>query len=449
MLNISNNNKTNHPSLEKFKTIKNLNLNSNSTVLNRIIISVCILGVLILFLPWTQNISGSGSVTTLKPNQRPQSIQSVISGRIENWYVQEGDFVNAGDTILFISEIKEDYIDPNLVANTKKQVNAKKMSLESYGSKVTTLSSQIQSIEREKSLKLEQALNKIEQSLLKIKSDSMDLVAVKTQLKIANTQFNRSVVLNNEGLKPLTDVEEKRLKLQEVEAKIITQQNKFLTSKNEYINAKVETNRIGAEYAEKVSKAQSDQYTALSNQFDTEAQVNKLENQYVNYSIRNGMYYIKAPQSGYVNRVLQAGIGQTVKEGTPIVSIMPAQYDIAVETYVDPIDLPLINKGEKVRIWFDGWPTIVFSGWPDISYGTFGGKIVAIETFISTNGKYRVLIAPDKEEDPWPKKISVGSGAKTIALLDTVPIWFEVWRVLNGFPPNYYKTDPKIDKETK
>jgi multidrug resistance efflux pump len=53
----------------------------------------------------------------------------------------------------------------------------------------------------------------------------------------------------------------------------------------------------------------------LSNQFDTEAQVKKLENQYANYSIRNGMYYIKAPQSGYVNRVT-GGIGQTVKEGT-------------------------------------------------------------------------------------------------------------------------------------
>ena len=161
------------------------------------------------------------------------------------------------------------------------------------------------------------------------------------------------------------------------------------------------------------------------------------------------MYYIKAPQSGYVNRVLQAGIGQTVKEGTPIVSIMPAQYDVAVETYVDPIDLPLINKGEKVRVWFDGWPTIVFSGWPDVSYGTFGGKIVAIENFISDNGKYRILIAPDKSEAPWPKKISIGSGAETIALLDTVPIWFEVWRILNGFPPNYYKTDVKTAKEKK
>ncbi|WP_339657809.1 biotin/lipoyl-binding protein [Flavobacterium frigidarium] len=449
MLNISDNNKMGVSNWDKFQTIRNLNLKSNSRTLNKIIVFFFILGVLILFLPWTQNISGSGAVTTLKPNQRPQSIQSVISGRIENWYVQEGDFVNKGDTILFISEIKEDYMDPNLVENTQKQVQAKKMSLESYGSKVSTLSNQIQSIESERGLKFEQAQNKIKQSLLKIKSDSMDLVAVKTQLKIANTQFDRAMQLNKEGLKPLTDVEEKRLKLQEVEAKIITQENKFLSSKNEYINAKVETNRINAEYAEKMSKAQSDQYTALSNQFDTEAQVNKLENQYANYSIRNGMYYIKAPQSGYVNRVLQAGIGQTVKEGTPIVSIMPAVFDIAVETYIDPIDLPLVHRGEKIRVWFDGWPTIVFSGWPDVSYGTFGGKIVAIENFISDNGKYRMLIAPDKEAEPWPKEISIGSGAETIALLDTVPIWFEIWRILNGFPPNYYKSDVKTTKEKK
>jgi len=142
-------------------------------------------------------------------------------------------------------------------------------------------------------------------------------------------------------------VEEKRLKLQEVEAKIITQENKLLTTKNEFINAKVELGRINAEYGEKVSKAQSDQFTALSNQFDTEAQVNKLENQYANYSIRNGMYYIKAVQSGYINRAIQAGIGETIKEGTPIATIMPAKYDIAVETFVNPVDLPLIRKGEK------------------------------------------------------------------------------------------------------
>ena len=449
MLNISDKNRPQLQSLERYKTVKNLSNRPHYKILNRIIFSVSVLAVVFLFLPWTQNISGSGAVTTLKPNQRPQTIQTVISGKIEKWYVKEGDFVNKGDTILFISEIKEDYFDPNLVANTKNQVDAKKMSVQSYGSKVSTLSTQIQAIENEKNLKLQQAQNKIKQAVLKIKSDSMDLEAVKTQLKIANTQFNRSVQLNKEGLKPLTDVEEKRLKLQEVDAKIITQENKFLTSKNEYINAKVEINRIGAEYSEKNSKAKSDQFTALSNQYDTEAQVNKLENQYANYSIRNGMYYIKAPQSGYINRALQSGLGENIKEGTAIVSIMPSKYDVAVESYVDPIDLPLISRGEKVRVWFDGWPTIVFSGWPNMSYGTFGGEIVAIENFISTNGKYRILIAPDKKEAKWPKQISIGSGAQTLALLDNVPIWFEIWRTLNGFPPNYYKSNSESEKEKK
>ena len=74
-----------------------------------------------------------------------------------------------------------------------------------------------------------------------------------------------------------------------------------------------------------------------------------------------------------------------------------------------------------------------------MSYGTFGGKVVAIETFISENGKFRILIAPDKDEPAWPKQISMGSGAQTLALLDNVPIWFEIWRQLNGFPPNYYQ----------
>lgn len=448
MLNISEKNPITE-NINQFNTVKNLSNRPHYKILNKIILYVSLLGIVILFLPWTQNISGSGAVTTLKPDQRPQTIHSAIAGRIEKWYVKEGDYVKKGDTIIFISEVKEDYFDPNLVQNTKSQVDAKKMAAKSYGSKVNTLSEQINAIENEKVLKQQQAQNKIRQSVLKVKSDSMDLVAVKTQFKIATTQFNRSVTLNKEGLKPLTDVEEKRLKLQEVEAKIITQENKFLTSKNELINTKVEVNRINAEYSEKSSKAQSDQYTAMSSQYDTEAQVNKLQNQYVNYQIRNGMYYIKAPQDGYINRTLQSGIGETIKEGTQMVSIMPSKYDIAVETYVMPNDLPLIHKGEKVRIWFDGWPTVVFSGWPNMSYGTFGGKIVAIENYISPNGKFRVLIAPDKKEDSWPKQISMGSGAQTLALLDNVPIWYELWRTLNGFPPNYYQPKGEITKEKK
>ena len=442
MLNITENRVEKWIDMNQFKSAKIFEDNNGYRMVKKTIWILGLLLLVFLFLPWTQNVSGAGSVTTLKPNQRPQTVQSAIAGRIEKWYVNEGDYVKKGDTILFISEIKEDYLDPNLVENTGKQVDAKVSSASSYASKVKALENQIGAIDNERGLKFKQAQNKLIQAKLKVQSDSIDLEAVKTQLKIAKTQYNRSINLNKEGLKPLTDVEEKRVKLQDTEAKIITQENKYIAAQNEVLNAKMELNRILAEYSEKVAKAQSDKQSALSSQFDTEAQVNKLKNQYQNYQIRNGMYYIVAPQNGYVNRALQSGIGETIKEGTSIVSIMPANFDIAVETYISPVDFPLIHKGEKVRVWFDGWPSIVFSGWRGASFGTFGGVIVAKENFISENGKYRVLIAPDKNDKVWPKQLSIGAGTQTIALLNNVPIWFEIWRTLNGFPPNFYEPTP-------
>jgi adhesin transport system membrane fusion protein len=98
-----------------------------------------------------------------------------------------------------------------------------------------------------------------------------------------------------------------------------------------------------------------------------------------------------------------------------------------------------MHVGETVRVQFDGWPAIIFSGWPNASYGTYGAKVIAVETFITEGkGKYRVLLAPDEEDNTWPEALRPGSGARTIALLEDVPIWYELWRRLNGFPANYY-----------
>ncbi len=440
MLNISDNRIDKFVDMSKYTSAKIFADNKHYRVIRKVVWGVAMVILLVLFLPWTQNIKGSGYVTTLRPEQRPQTVHAIIGGRIEKWYVQEGDYVHKGDTIMFLSETKESYFDPDLIANTGDQVRAKEGAVESYTEKVGALTEQIKAIERERELKLKQAQNKLKQSKLKVISDSIDLEAVKIRLNIAETQYDRAFNLNKEGLKPMTYVEEKKVKLQEMQAKIITQENKYLTSQNELINAEMELTRLNAAYAEKLAKAQSDIQTALSTRFDTQSQVSKLRSQYAGYLIRNGMYYITAPQDGYVNRALQSGIGETIKEGTSVVSIMPASFDIAVETYIEPLDYPLVHKGGKVRIWFDGWPTIVFSGWPGVSYGTFGGVVVAKENFISANGKYRVLIAPDPEEKNWPAELSVGAGSQTLALLDDVPIWFEIWRTLNGFPPNFYTT---------
>ncbi|WP_248723948.1 HlyD family secretion protein [Seonamhaeicola sp. ML3] len=444
MLNISHNKLNKKVDLNQYKSSKNIMNKGYYKYFNRFLLTAAVILLIVLFLPWTQNITGQGLVTTLKPNQRPQTIQSQIPGRIEEWFVQEGAFVKKGDTILRISEVKSDYFDDKLVERTNQQIVAKSQSVEAYSGKVGALNRQISALKNEQRLKLEQTQNKLLQANLKVKSDSIDLEAAKTNLKIAETQFNRIQTLQNEGLKAVKDVEEKRLKLQETQAKFISQENKYLMSQNEVINAKIELSRIEATFGDKISKAQSDMFTAQSSQFDTEAQVTKLENTYTNYKRRNSLLYVTAPQSGYINRAITGGLGITFKEGQELVSIMPAQIDLAVETFVRPIDLPLIHKGEKVRIQFDGWPAIVFSGWPNVSYGTYGAEVVAIERYISANGKYRVLLAPDTNDHEWPEAIRVGSGARTIALLEDVPIWFELWRQINSFPPNYY--EPEINK---
>ena len=447
MLNISHNKLNDKVALDTFKSGKYIFNISYYKYFNRFLLAAAILLFIVLFLPWTQNITGKGLVTTLKPNQRPQTIQSQIPGRIEEWFVQEGDFVKEGDTILRISEVKSEYFDNQLVERTDKQIKAKSSSAIAYQEKVGALNRQISALKNEQQLKLEQNRNKLMQARLKVQSDSIDLEAAKTNISIAERQYDRVMTLQDEGLKAMKDVEEKRLKLQETQAKLISQENKYLSSKNEVINAQIELSRINQEYADKISKAQSDMYTAQSSQFDTEAQVTKLENEYTNYKIRNSLLYITAPQSGYIQKALRGGIGVTFKEGEELVGIMPSKYDLAVETYVRPIDLPLIHLNEKVRVQFDGWPAIVFSGWPNVSYGTYGAKVVAIENFISDNGKYRILLAPDETDHKWPEAIRIGSGAKTIALLEDVPIWFELWRQINSFPPNYY--NPEIGIQSK
>jgi multidrug efflux pump subunit AcrA (membrane-fusion protein) len=439
MLNISENKLHQKFDFTRFNAGRKVFHKRHYRYINRFLLSFFILVLIVLFLPWTQTISGRGFVTTLEPNQRPQTVQSQIPGRIEKWYVREGDFVAEGDTILFISEVKNEYFDPLLVERTQLQINAKSRSVQSYEEKVGALAAQIGALQREGELKLQQSQNKLLQAKLKVQSDSMDLEAAKTQITIAQRQFDRTSQLESEGLKAVTDVEEKRLKLQESQAKLIAQENKLLASRNEVINAEMEISRVQAEYTDKISKARSDRFTAQSDQFDSEAQVTKLENEFANYQRRSDLHYIRAPQSGFINKALQSGIGETFKEGDALVSIMPSRIDMAVESYVDPIDLPLARLGAKVRVQFDGWPAIVFSGWPNVSYGTYGGSIVALETYISENGKYRILIAPDPDDHPWPEILRAGSGAQTLALLDDVPIWFELWRQLNGFPPNYYQ----------
>jgi membrane fusion protein, adhesin transport system len=449
MLNITHNTISDKEEISSMNSFRILETRNVQRKLIKILYMMGAIGIIILFLPWTQNIRSHAKVTALKPNQRPQTIHSIIAGRIEKWYVQEGQYVKRGDTILFISETKEQYLDPNLVENTEQQLKMKESAVKSYMEKVRANDNQIDALIKTRVLKLEQARNKLLQANLKVKSDSIELHAAQLNNKVAKEQLQRMEELHREGLKSLTDLETRRLKYQETQAKLIGQENKLLTSKNEIINAVIELESINADYRDKIAKSESEKFATMSTMYDAEAGVSKLQNQAANYSIRSGMYYILAPQDGYITQAIQSGIGETIKEGAEIISIMPADFDLAVEMYVNPMDIPLLEKDQEVMIQFDGWPAVVFSGWPGISYGTYAGEIVAIDNFAGQDGKYRVLVANAKNKVKWPNEIRVGAGANTITLLKEVSVWYELWRQINGFPPDYYKHNAATSKKKK
>ena len=149
MLNISNNELYKTVDLTTYTSGKTIFTKEYYKVLNKFLLVFAIFVLIILFLPWTQNITGNGLVTTLTPEQRPQTIQSQIPGRIEEWYVREGDIVKKGDTILRISEIKSEYFDELLIERTNQQINAKSSSVNAYDFKVQALERQIEALVEE------------------------------------------------------------------------------------------------------------------------------------------------------------------------------------------------------------------------------------------------------------------------------------------------------------
>jgi multidrug efflux pump subunit AcrA (membrane-fusion protein) len=399
--------------------------------------------LIILFLPWTQNIRARGSVTTLRQEQRPQELNSIIPGKIVKWYVKEGDRVKAGDTILQISEVKDDYLDPNLVNRTNEQLGAKQMSIEYYKSKVNATQTQIGALGNNRLLKQTQLQNKIQQLKLKLQSDSVETIAANNDYKIAAQQYKRQQAMYDSGLVSLTQLEQRNQVFQNTLAKKISAENKIGSTRQDLLIAGIEMDAINQDYVEKVSKAQSDQFQSLSQIAGGEGDVAKLQNQYSNYNIRSGMYFITAPQAGQITKAKKSGIGEIIKDGEMLVEIVPDKIDYAVELFVKPMDLPLVSIKQKVRFLFDGFPAIVFSGWPNASHGTFSGEVVAVENSVSPNGKFRVLIKEDMEYTKrWPKELKIGAGTQGIALLKNVPVWYELWRNINGFPPDFYAPPP-------
>lgn len=333
---------------------------------------------------------------------------------------------------------------------TEEQVEAKKGVRDYYEAKVGTTKNQLQALNAARELKLNQLKIKISQLNNKLTGEEAELEAAKNELKLSEDQFTRQKKMYDEGLVSLTQFQQRSISYQNSVAKKTASENKVAQTRQEIVNTQIEQNSVIQDYTEKLSKIEGERFQSMGQIEGSDGDIAKLQNQVANYKARQGLYFIIASQDGQIVQLNKAGIGEVLKDGENIGTIVPTTVDYAVEIYIKPVDLPLVKEGQRVMCIFDGFPAIVFSGWPDSSYGTFAGKVIAVESNISPNGLFKALVIEDKHEKRWPPKIKMGTGVQGIAILNDVPIWYELWRNINGFPPDYYEvTNTKSAKDEK
>lgn len=143
---------------------------------------------------------------------------------------------------------------------------------------------------------------------------------------------------------------------------------------------------------------------------------------------------IKAHVSGIIFKRLTGQESVVVKAGDILVQIMPETLSRAVELWIDGNDIPFVRLHQKARLQFEGWPAIQFRGWPEIAVGTFRGEVSFIDPTDNGLGLFRAVIVPD---EPWPDVQYLRQGVRVHGWvqLGKVPLWYELWRQFNGFPP--------------
>jgi multidrug resistance efflux pump len=289
----------------------------NAVPLARGILVTVALFVLALFIiPWRQNVAGSGTVTSFSPNQRPQTVDALIEGRIQKWHVKEGDMVRKGDTIVTLRDIDTKFLDPDF---EKRQLLIRDNEV------------------REAELGIIASQQKVIQAKQKYLAAQASVDNVNVDVATARIRFERVQRLFEQGLASRREVETGLLSLQ----KEINDSIKAVT------NLEVEWQALANANTELEAKRRS-----------VDAKVAKADLELGNVTNRRNFGVMLSPIDGYITRVMQAGEGQAVKKNDKLAIVVPETDDIAAEIYVGSLDAAIIDTGRKVQLQFAGFPAI-------------------------------------------------------------------------------------------
>jgi multidrug resistance efflux pump len=370
----------------------------NAVPLARGIVLTLVAFVIILIVaPWIQNVAGSGIVTSFSPDQRPQTIDALIEGRIEKWYVKEGDYVREGDTIVVLRDIDTKFLDPKF--QERQQVIRDNEVAEAQ-------------------LEVIIAKQKVIQAKAKVLAAEAAVTNANIDAATARVRYERAESLFSQGLASRRELETNLLALQK--------------ALNDSVKARTNLEVENQALANANTELQAKQRLA-------EAKIAKSDLELGNVTNRRNFGVVLSPINGYVTRIMQVGDGQAVKKNEKLAIVVPETDDIAAEIYIGSLDAAIVDTGRKVRLQFAGFPAIQApgGGFPHFAIGTFGGIVKVIDAVDDGSGRYRVLVVPDPNDKPWPSRAYLRQGTEVTGwiLLNEVPLGYELWRQLNGFPP--------------
>lgn len=393
-----------------------------------IFLGLVVFGVGCLFLPWRQTVKGSGKVVAYSPMERQQSLHAPIPGRIERWFVVEGSEVAEGDPVVEILDV-----DPGYISRLERRREAEAERITAAQSQAEGFSEQAQAYSQARNLKVQAAKLAVKMAEQKIAGARQKLAAAEAELKTAQANSERTKQLLEKGL-----VSRRQWEMAELETtKAQATWNFALTEVTEaeaYRTAlAADALRADAEGVADVVKSQADVQKAKAEAAYARSDVAKVEVEIARQASR----IVRAPMSGTIVRIDGNEGGRIVKGGEELAVLVPETKSRAVELFVDGNDAPLLSKGRKVRLQFEGWPALQFSGWPSVAKGTFGGIVKFVNpAAVDERGRIRVLIQPDPDEPAWPAAAHLRQQVRAIGwvLLDEVSVGWEIWRRVNGFP---------------
>ncbi len=392
----------------------------------------------LLLTPWQQNITSTGRVTAFSPIEREQTIQAPVSGRIVQWQIKEGAKVKAGDVLLEIADV-----DPQLLDRLQQQREAATAKLTAKEEELRTYRLQINNLIATRDLQAATAQYRLDVARQRAFAARETIASAHATLDAAEIQTKRLQRLLADGLVSQRDFEVAERDGIVARRNLNSGQAALDGALAEQRAAENEIGRIRADAQVRVDLAEASANKIQSELEDSKSSLLKSE---IDVS-RQQSQIVTAPRDGNVLRLLVNPQSNIVRQGEPLLILVPDPGMKAVELWVSGNDAALITAGRHVRLQFEGWPAIQFAGWPEVAVGTFGGNVAFVDSTDDGKGKFRVLVVPNPDEIQWPSGRFLRQGVRVNGwiLLNRVTMAYELWRQLNAFPPQMTKESPTTD----